>query len=135
MFFKYTPQASQWEFYTQVLDNVLSVCFYRITEAMFYFFFFGYSSSFIQKFARCLLGFFLSLGRRAKELVESDGIYRYRGLIEGIFGEIKNDVGSYERTKSFHIAQLFVLAKFCLFNLWVLFLILWIFQMALSFGF
>jgi hypothetical protein len=69
---------------------------------------------------------------RAKRLVESDEIFRYRGLIESIFGEIKNDVGSYERTKSFHIAQLFVLAKFCLFNLWVFLLFLWFFQTASS---
>jgi len=65
---------------------------------------------------------------RAKRLVESDRLHRYRGLIESIFGEIKQDVGSYERTKSFHIAQVFVLAKFCLFNLWVLLFVVWIFQ-------
>ncbi len=45
---------------------------------------------------------------KCKELVESDDVYRFRGLIESIFGEIKQDVGSYERTKSFRIAQLFV---------------------------
>ena len=67
---------------------------------------------------------------RAKRLIESNKLYHFRGLIEEIFGEIKNDVGSYERTKSFHVAQLFVLAKFCLFNLWVLFLVFWIFQTA-----
>jgi len=65
---------------------------------------------------------------RAKRLVESDRLHRYRGLIESIFGEIKQDVGSYERTKSFHMAQLFVLAKFCLFNMCVLLFIIWIFQ-------
>jgi hypothetical protein len=65
---------------------------------------------------------------KCKELVESDDTYRYRGLIESIFGEIKQDVGSYERTKSFHIAQLFVLAKFILFNLGVLFFVWMIFQ-------
>jgi len=67
---------------------------------------------------------------KCKELVESDDVYRFRGLIESIFGEIKQDVGSYERTKSFRIAQLFVLAKFILFNLGVLFLMWWIFQTA-----
>ncbi len=67
---------------------------------------------------------------RAKRFIKSNSLYRLRGLIEGIFGEIKNDVGSYERTKSFHIAQLFVLAKFCLFNLWVLLFVFWIFQTA-----
>jgi hypothetical protein len=34
-----------------------------------------------------------------------------------VFGDVKQAVGSYERTKSFHIAVLFVLAKFVLFNL------------------
>jgi len=29
----------------------------------------------------------------AKRLVESDEVYRYRGLIESIFGEIKQDSG------------------------------------------
>ncbi|MEO2069375.1 MAG: IS5/IS1182 family transposase, partial [Desulfurobacteriaceae bacterium] len=57
-------------------------------------------------------------------------VYRFRGLIESIFGGIKQEVGSYERTRSFHIAQLFVLAKFILFNLGVLFLVWWIFQTA-----
>jgi len=64
----------------------------------------------------------------AKRLVESDKVYRYRGLIESIFGEIKQDLGSYERTRSFHLAQLFVMAKFILFNLGLLFLVWWIFQ-------
>jgi len=54
---------------------------------------------------------------KCKEFVESDDVYRFRGLIENIFGEIKQDVGSYERTRNFHIARLFVLAKFILFNL------------------
>ena len=44
---------------------------------------------------------------RCKELEESDDVYRFRRLIENIFGEIKQDVGSYERTRSFHLAQLF----------------------------
>ena len=65
---------------------------------------------------------------KCKKLVESDDTYRYRGLIESIFGEIKQDVGSYERTKSFHVAQLFVLSKFILFNLGVLFVVWMIFQ-------
>jgi len=71
---------------------------------------------------------------KCKELVESDDVYRFRGLIESIFGEIKQNVGSYERTKSFCIAQLFVLAKFILFNLRVLFLVWWIFQTASTEG-
>jgi len=55
---------------------------------------------------------------KCKELLKIEGIYRFRGLIENIFGwKIKQDVGSYERTRSFHIAQLFVLAEFILFNL------------------
>ncbi|ADY73946.1 transposase IS4 family protein [Desulfurobacterium thermolithotrophum DSM 11699] len=65
---------------------------------------------------------------KCKELLESDEIYRFRGLIESIFGEVKQDVGSYEKTKSFHIAQLFVLAKFILFNMGVLFFVWMIFQ-------
>ncbi len=46
----------------------------------------------------------------AKRLVESDDLYRYRGLVESIFGEIKQEVGSYERRRSFHLARLFVVA-------------------------
>jgi len=69
---------------------------------------------------------------KCKELLESDEIYRFRGLIESIFGEIKQDIGSYERTKSFHIAQLFVLAKFILFNVGVWVFVWMIFQ-TLSF--
>ena len=68
-----------------------------------------------------------------KRLLESGDVYRFRGLIESIFGEIKQEVGSYERTTSFHIAQLFVLAKFILFNLGLLFLI-WFFFQTLSEG-
>ena len=68
---------------------------------------------------------------KCKELLESDEIYRFRGLIESIFGEVKQDVESYEKTKSFHIAQLFVLAKFILFNLGVLFFV-WIIFRTLS---
>ena len=59
-----------------------------------------------------------------KELVESDEVYKQRGRIESIFGEVKQDLGSYERTKNFEIAQLFVMAKFALFNLWGLSLLL-----------
>lgn len=59
--------------------------------------------------------------RRAKERVEAGGVYRYRRLIESIFGEVKQSVGSYERTKSFHLARLFAVAKFCLFNLCILY--------------
>ncbi len=65
---------------------------------------------------------------KAKRVVESEGVYRYRGLVESIFGEIKQEIGSYERTRSFHLTRLFVVAKFILFNLWVLSLIRWIFQ-------
>jgi len=64
---------------------------------------------------------------KCKELLKTEGIYRFRGLIESIFGEIKQDLGSYgyERTKSFHfhIAQLFVLVKFILLIWGVLFLV------------
>ncbi len=55
-----------------------------------------------------------------KELIKRDRIYRERGRIESIFGELKQDLGSYERTKNFKIAELFVMAKFVLFNLWFL---------------
>jgi ribosome biogenesis GTPase A len=66
------------------------------------------------------------------KLIESDDTYRYRGLIDSIFGETKQDVGNYERTRNFHIAQLFVLAKFILFTLGILFFVWMIFQ-TLSF--
>jgi len=49
-------------------------------------------------------GIRLEIRFKCKELLGSDGVYRFRGLIESIFGEIKQGVGSYERTKSFHIA-------------------------------
>jgi len=59
----------------------------------------------------------LKVRLKCKGLLKTEGIYRFRGLIESIFGEIKQNVGSCKRTKSFHIAQLFVLAKFIFFNL------------------
>ena len=63
----------------------------------------------------------------AQQFVDSDDLYKQRGRIEALFGEVKQAVGSYERTKSFHIAVLFVLAKFVLFNLCAVFVVV-IFQ-------
>jgi hypothetical protein len=40
-----------------------------------------------------------------KRLLESEDVYRFRELLESIFGEIKQEVGSYERTRNFHLAQ------------------------------
>ena len=57
----------------------------------------------------------------AQQFVDSDDLYKQRGRIEALFGEVKQALGSYERTKSFHIAVLFVLAKFVLFNLCAVF--------------
>ena len=71
-----------------------------------------------------------SVRRWCKSLVERDSLYRKRGMVEGIFGEVKQALGSYERAKDFQIAQLFVIAKFCVFNLWVLALVIRIFQTA-----
>ena len=65
-----------------------------------------------------------------KRLVEGDELYKKRGMVEGIFGEIKQALGSYERTKDFQIAQLFVIAKFCVFNLCILVFVIQIFQTA-----
>ena len=45
-----------------------------------------------------------------KKLVDSDGVYRRRNQIEGIFGEVKQAFGSYEKTRSYHIAELFVIS-------------------------
>ena len=75
--------------------------------------------------------------KMCKELVESDEVYKQRGRIESIFGEVKQDLGSYERTKNFEIAQLFVMAKFALFNLWGLSLLLggFLLSIALLHGF
>jgi len=69
-----------------------------------------------------------SVRRLCKGLVEVDSLYRKRGMVEGIFGEVKQALGCYERTKDFQIAQLFVIAKFCVFNLWILALVIRIFQ-------
>ncbi|GAB6076806.1 hypothetical protein JCM12825_16840 [Desulfurobacterium crinifex] len=63
----------------------------------------------------------------AQQLVDSDGLYKQRGRIEALFGEEKQALCIYERTKSFHIAMLFVLAKFVLFNLCAVFIVV-IFQ-------
>ena len=65
---------------------------------------------------------------KCKDFLESYETYRFRGLVDSIFGEIKQDVGSYERIRSFHIVQLFVLVKFILFNIGVLFFVWMIFQ-------
>jgi len=69
-----------------------------------------------------------SVRRLCKGLVEGDSLYRKRGMVEGIFGEVKQTLGSCERTKDFQIAQLFVIAKFYVFNLWILALVIRIFQ-------
>ncbi|GAB6077291.1 hypothetical protein JCM12825_21690 [Desulfurobacterium crinifex] len=63
----------------------------------------------------------------AQQFVDSDDLYKQRDGIEVLFGEVKQALGSYERTESFHIAMLFVLAKFILFNLCAV-LVVMIFQ-------
>jgi len=59
--------------------------------------------------------------------VEGNSLYKKRGMVEGIFGEVKQELGIYERTKDLQITQLFVIAKFCVFNLWTLALVTRIF--------
>ncbi len=56
------------------------------------------------------------------------GVYRKRYIVEQLISKAKNSMGDRDRTKDFHVASLYVLARFVLLSLALLeeLLILWL---------
>ena len=48
-----------------------------------------------------------------QQFVDSDDLYKQRKRIDALSGKVKQALGSYEKTESFHIAVLFVLFNLC----------------------
>jgi len=64
--------------------------------------------------------------KEAKEYSERKEIYKQRWRIEGVFGNIKQALGSYEPTRIEKLAKIYILSKFCIYNVSVLLSILFL---------
>lgn len=74
------------------------------------------------------------LRKEAKSYSMRENLYKIRSRIEGVFGSIKQALGSYERTTKENLARLYSISKFAIYNVYILinFLFFKIFSLLFS---